>query len=815
VSQISIEQEIKKSYLEYSLSVIVGRAIPDVRDGLKPVHRRILYAMHELSNSWNRPYKKSARVVGDVIGKYHPHGDSAVYDALVRMAQDFSMRDTLVDGQGNFGSIDGDAAAAMRYTEVRMSKLTSEFLADIDKDTVGWRPNYDNSLQEPVVLPTKVPGLLLNGSAGIAVGMATNIPPHNLGELVDGTVLLLDNPNCTIEELSALIKGPDFPTGASIYGGKGLVDAYATGRGTIRIRGTAEVEETKTGRQSIIIREIPYALNKSSLVEKIAQLVNDRKIENVSDLRDESDRKGIRIVLDLKKGAVADIIINQLYKYTPLETSFGINMMAVVDNRPMLLNIKQILDYFLRHRREVIIRRTRFDLDKAEKRAHILEGLRIAVDNIDEVVQLIKTSSDPAQAKARLVERFELSEVQCQAILDMRLQRLTGLEHEKLLEEYGELLKKIEYYNSILNSDDVLRGVIRDELTEIKASFATPRKSVLIEQDPYDIDIEDLIADEDVVVTLTKRGYIKRVPLDSYQQQRRGGKGIAGTANTEGDMLQALLTTSNHQHLLLFTNQGRMHQLKVHRVPEASRYAKGAHIANLIPLEKDEYVAAALCVREFSDDKYFLFVTLRGMAKRTLASLYRNVRASGIKAVILREDDELIMVREIEHNDEVVLCTREGTAIRFSVTEVRPMGRTATGVKGIALRGSDVVVGAVVVPPQKEGEPDETWGHILTVAERGYGKRTAVGQYRLQSRGGRGVINMKVTPKTGLVQGAILTQDDDQLVMMTSGNKVIRIGVKDISVVGRATQGVRLASLDGGTLVGFDLVREENIEDAE
>ncbi len=815
MSQISIEQEIKKSYLEYSLSVIVGRAIPDVRDGLKPVHRRILYAMHELSNSWNRPYKKSARVVGDVIGKYHPHGDSAVYDALVRMAQDFSMRDTLVDGQGNFGSIDGDAAAAMRYTEVRMSRLTAEFLADIDKETVGWRPNYDNSLQEPVVLPTRVPGLLLNGSAGIAVGMATNIPPHNLGELVDGTIHLLDNPDCTIGELSALIKGPDFPTGASIYGGQGLADAYASGRGTIRIRGTAEIEETKSGRQSIVIREIPYALNKSSLVEKIAQLVNDRKIENVSDLRDESDRKGIRIVLDLKKGAVPDIIINQLYKYTPLESSFGINMMAVVDNRPMLLNLKQILEYFLRHRREVVIRRTRFDLDKAEKRAHILEGLRIAVDNIDEVVQLIKTSSDPGEAKARLMERFGLSEVQSQAILDMRLQRLTGLEHEKLLEEYRELLKKIEYFNSILNSDEVLKGVIRDELAEIKRTFATPRKSVLIEQDPYSIDIEDLIADEDVVVTLTRRGYVKRVPLDSYQQQRRGGKGIAGTANTEGDMLQALLTTSNHQHLLLFTNQGRMHQLKVHRVPEASRYAKGAHIANLIPLEKDEHVAAALSVREFAEDKYFLFVTLRGMVKRTLASLYRNVRASGIKAVLLREDDELIMVRQIEHNDEVVLCTREGTAIRFSVTEVRPMGRTASGVKGIALRGNDMVVGAVVVPPQKEGEPDETWGHILTVAESGYGKRTAVGHYRLQSRGGRGVINMKVTAKTGPVLGAILVQDDDQLVMMTSGNKVIRIGVKDISVVGRATQGVRLASLDGGALVGFDLVREENGEDAE
>jgi len=810
VSQISIEQEIKKSYLEYSLSVIVGRAIPDVRDGLKPVHRRILYAMHELSNSWNRPYKKSARVVGDVIGKYHPHGDSAVYDALVRMAQDFSMRDPLVDGQGNFGSIDGDAAAAMRYTEVRMARLTAEFLGDIDKDTVNWRANYDNSLQEPVVLPTKVPNLLLNGSAGIAVGMATNIPPHNLGELVDGTIHLLDNPDCTIGDLTAFIKGPDFPTAASLYGGRGLADAYATGRGTIRIRGTAEIEEAKNGRQSIVITEIPYAVNKSTLVEKIAQLVNDRKIEGVSDLRDESDRKGIRIVIDLKKGSIAEIIVNSLYKYTQLETSFGINMMAVVDNRPMLLNIKQILEHFLRHRREVILRRTRFDLDKAEKRAHILEGLRIAVDNIDEVVQLIKTSASPVEAKSRLMERFELSEIQSQAILDMRLQRLTGLEHEKLLEEYRELIKRIEYLNSILKSDEVLKGVIRDELAEIRKTFATPRRTVIIEQDPDAIDIEDLIADEDVVITFTRRGYIKRVPLDSYQQQRRGGKGIAGTATSEGDMLHSLLTTSNHQSLLLFTNQGRMHQLKVHRVPEGSRYAKGAHIANLIPLEKDEYVATALSVRDFAEDRYFLFVTKRGMVKRTLASLYRNVRSSGIKAVLLRDDDELIMVRQIDQTDEVVLCTREGTAIRFSVTEVRPMGRTASGVKGIALRGNDMVMGAVIVPPQKEGEPDETWGHILTVAERGYGKRTAVGQYRLQSRGGRGVINMKLTQKTGKVLGAILVQDDDQLVMMTSANKVIRIGVRDVSVVGRATQGVRLAALDnGGVLAAFDLVRED------
>jgi DNA gyrase subunit A len=802
---VTIEDEIRKSYLEYSLSVIIGRAIPDVRDGLKPVHRRILYAMHDLSNTWNRPYKKSARVVGDVIGKYHPHGDSAVYDALVRMAQQFSMRDTLVDGQGNFGSIDGDAAAAMRYTEVRMAKLASEFLADIEKQTVDFRANYDNTLQEPEVLPAKVPNLLLNGGSGIAVGMATNIPPHNLGELIDGTIHLLENPDCEMADLMRFIKGPDFPTGASVYCGQGLVDAYAAGRGTVKIRGEATVEESKRGKQSVVISEIPFALNKASLVEKIAGLVNERKIENVTDLRDESDRRGIRIVLELKRGAIPDIIINSLYKYTPLETSFGINMMAVAGGRPMLLSLKQVLSNFLDHRREVVIRRTRFDLDKCEKRAHILEGLRIAVDNIDKVVEIIRGSSNPAEAKTNLMAAFELSDVQAQAILDMRLQRLTGLERDKLLQEYNELIKRIEYLKSILANEDVLRGVIKEELEEVREGYATPRRTRLLDQDPSGIEIEDLIADDDVVITLSQRGYIKRVGLSNYQQQRRGGKGVAGVQTGDGDFIHAFLVTSNHQHLLLFTNLGRMYQIKVHQVPEGSRQAKGAHIANLLPLEKGESVATALTLREFTDDHYFLFVTRRGMVKRSELSLFRNCRSTGIRALNLREEDELIMVRVVDTSADVILATRKGQAIRFHCADIRSMGRTATGVKGIALRQGDAVVGGVVTGRNHRDE-------LFTVSELGFGKRTPVEQYRIQSRGGKGIINMRATPKTGDVLGVIMVGDQDEVVLLTSTNKIIRMSVSEVSLVGRATQGVRLVKMDnGGRVVGFDMVPDNSL----
>ncbi|MDL2316546.1 DNA gyrase subunit A [Desulfovibrio sp. OttesenSCG-928-A18] len=804
---VSIEKELRKSYLEYSLSVIIGRAIPDVRDGLKPVHRRILFAQHELGNAYNRPPKKSARVVGDVIGKYHPHGDSAVYDALVRLAQDFSMRDPLVDGQGNFGSIDGDAPAAMRYTEVRMSRLAGEFLADIDKDTVEFRPNYDNTLEEPSVLPTKVPNFLLNGTSGIAVGMATNVPPHNLGELCDAMLTLLEDPDCTVHDLMEHVRGPDFPTGGVVYAGKGLEDALTGGRGSVKVRGVVEVETRKKGAEAIVIKQIPYALNKSGLVEKIAALVNDRRIEGVSDLRDESDRRGIRIVLDLKRGTIPDIIINALYKFTPLETSFAYNMLAVVGNRPQLLNLKSSLAYFLEHRREVIIRRTRYELKRSEARAHILEGLRIALDNIDEVVALIRASKTPQEAKEGLVNRFALSEIQAQAILDMRLQRLTGLEHEKLLEEYRELLKKISYFKSILENEGVLRGVIRDEITELKDNYATPRKTVVELDDLAGIDIEDLIPDEDVVITLSRRGYIKRTTLDNYQQQRRGGKGIAGLHMGEDDVVQDFLTTSNHQFLLLFTNMGRMHQLKVHQVPEGSRTAKGAHIANLLPLEKDEWVTTALTVREFSPDQYFLFVTKKGMVKRSEASMYARCRKSGLIAVGLRENDELITVREVQENRQVILTTGAGLAIRFSCAEVRPMGRGASGVKGIALRGVDSVVACVIV------QEDDVDTSIMTISRNGYGKRTKLDLYRIQSRGGKGIINFRATSKTGPVIGAMPVADTDALLLLTSTNKIIRIGVEEIRSIGRATQGVRLVTMEhGAAVVGFDRI-DENSDD--
>jgi len=770
-----------------------------VRDGLKPVHRRILYAMHELSNYYNRPYKKSARVVGDVIGKYHPHGDSAVYDALVRMAQEFSMRDPIGDGQGNFGSIDGDSAAAMRYTEVRMSRLAGEFLADIEKETVGFRPNYDNSLEEPEVLPTKVPNLLLNGTSGIAVGMATNIPPHNLGELCDGLLLLLDTPSCSISDLIGCVKGPDFPTGASIYGGKGLIEAYSTGRGSIKIRGKVEIETRKKELQAVVIREIPYALNKSSLVEKIAALINDHRIDGVSDLRDESDRKGIRIVLDLRRGIIPDIVVNALYKYTPLESSFGINMMVVADNRPATLNLKQVLEHFLAHRREVILRRTAFDLRKSEERAHILEGLRIALDHIDEVVSIIRASKTPPEARDNLMARFSLSDRQAQAILDMRLQRLTNLERQKLIDEYNELIKLIEYLRSILENDEVLRGVIRDEITELKAKYATPRKTEILE-DLEGINILDLIPDEDVVITLSRRGYIKRTKIDNYQQQKRGGKGVAGVSTSADDFVQSFCATTNHQQLLLFTNLGRMFMLPVHQIPEGQRTAKGAHIANLLPMDKEEYIATALSIREFSEKSYFLFVTRRGMVKRSCTDLYKNCRSSGINAVTLREGDQLLMVREVGADAEVLLATEQGLSIRFRVSDIRPMGRTASGVKGIALKGADKVAAGVVVSANGRDE-------VLTVSANGYGKRTSIEHYPLRNRGGYGVINMRVTPKTGPVIGAVMVGQEDELLLLTSANKIIRLSVSGISAVGRATQGVTLVRMEGNVMVtGFDLV---------
>ncbi|GHU96009.1 DNA gyrase subunit A [Deltaproteobacteria bacterium] len=801
--QVSIEKELRKSYLEYSLSVIIGRAIPDARDGLKPVHRRIMFAQHELANNYNRPHKKSARIVGDVIGKYHPHGDSAVYDALVRMAQDFSMRDPLVDGQGNFGSVDGDAPAAMRYTEVRMSRLAQEFLNDLDKDAVDFRPNYDNTLLEPSVLPTKVPNLLLNGSSGIAVGMATKIPPHNLGELCGALQLLLDNPQCSVDDLMEFVKGPDFPTYGFVYAGKALSDAYHTGRGTVKVRGRVELEERKKGAQSIVIKEIPFALNKSSLVEKIAALVNDRKIDGIADLRDESDRNGIRIVIDLKRGVIADIVINSLYKFTSLETSFGINMLAVAENRPQLLTLKTALGHFVDHRREVVIRRTRFDLEKAQARAHILEGLQIAIDNIDAVVALIRASASPEEARLSLMRAFSLSEVQAKAILEMRLQRLTGLQREELQNEYNELLGKIEFFRSVLDNPEVLRNELKRELREIRETFATPRRTEVLTEALTGIDIEDLIPDEEVVITLSRRGYMKRTNLENYQQQKRGGKGITALLISEGDYVQEFLTTTNHQYLCLFTNRGRMLQLKAHQVPDGSRTAKGVHINNILPLEEGEWVTTVLALREFADDKYFLFVTRRGMVKCSAASLYARCRKTGIMAVGLREDDELVAVRPIRMDSHIVLATADGLAIRFACGDLRPLGRVATGVKGIALRRKDCVVAVVVLK-----EPDQST-EIMSISANGYGKRTSVDLYRLQSRGGKGVANFKVTAKTGKVLGAMPVRDNDGLVLLTSASKVVRIGVDEVRSMGRATQGVMLVRLDGGAcVVGFDRVDE-------
>ena len=805
---VDIEKELRQSYLAYSLSVIIGRAIPDARDGLKPVHRRILFAQSQMANTYNRPTKKSARVVGDVIGKYHPHGDSAVYDALVRMAQSFNMRDPLEDGQGNFGSIDGDSAAAMRYTEVRMSRLASEFLNDIEKNTVDFRPNYDGSEQEPEVLPTKVPNLLLNGSSGIAVGMATNIPPHNLGELCDALLRLIDEPECTVDDLIDLVHGPDFPTYGFVYAGQGLLDAYRTGRGVVKVRGRVEVEERKKGQQSVVIREIPYALNKSILVQKIAALINDHKLDGVTDLRDLSDKKGIRIILDLRRGTIPELVINGLYKYTPLETSFGINMLAVVDNKPQQLNLRSALSCFLDHRREVVIRRTRFDLDKAQARAHIVEGLLKALDIIDEIVSLIRSSETPLEAKSGLMERFGFTDVQAQSILDMRLQRLTGLERDKLLEEYRELEKLIAYLTSVLEDPEVLRGVLRDETRYIKETYATPRRTEIIMDELSGIDVEDLIPDEDVVITLSRRGYIKRTTLANYQQQKRGGKGIAGLHTSEDDFVQDFLTTTNHQYLLLFTNKGRMHQLKVHQVPEGSRTAKGMHIANLFPLEKDEWVANALAVREFSDNKYFLFTSRQGMVKRSNASLYARCRKSGLIALGLKEGDELIAVREVTESDHVVLATAHGMAIRFAMSDARPMGRSASGVKGVGLRSGDRVVACVTV---KDGDSSTM---IMSVSALGYGKRTKIDLYRLQSRGGIGLINFKVSPKTGEVIEAKPVSDTDSLVLLTSTNKIIRLSVEEVRSVGRAAMGVRLVRLDeGATVSGFDTVADNGEEE--
>ncbi len=784
-----ISAELKKSYLDYAMSVIIGRALPDVRDGLKPVHRRILYAMHELKNDYNKPYKKSARIVGDVIGKYHPHGDTAVYDTIVRMAQDFSMGYPLIDGQGNFGSVDGDSPAAMRYTEIRLTRLAHELMADIEKETVDFVPTYDNSMEEPSVLPSKVPNLLINGSAGIAVGMATNIPPHNLGEVVDALIALVRNPNATVAELMEYIPGPDFPTSGFICGRKGIKAAYETGRGIIRMRARATVEQVARGkREQIIVTELPYQVNKAKLVEKIATLVRDKKVEGISAVRDESDRQGMRIVIELKKDGFAQVVLNHLYKHTAMESSFGIILLAIVNGRPELLNLKEALAHFLQHRKTVIIRRTTYELRKAEERAHILEGLKIAIDNLDEVVALIRGSKTPSEAREGLMERFGLSQIQAQAILDMKLQRLTGLELEKILEEYRQILETIKRLKAILASDQLVLDIIEKELTELKEQFALPRRTEIIGA-PDEINIEDLIVEEDMVVTVSHNGYIKRNPVSIYRSQRRGGKGVTGLSSKQDDFVERLFIASTHDYFLCLSNLGRLYWLKVHEIPQASRTSRGKALVNLLPLDREanEHIAAVVPVRTFEEDKFVVMATRKGLVKKTSLEAFSRPKSKGIIAAIVKENDEIIAAAITDGNADIFLGTRNGLSIRFHESDVRPMGRTAAGVRGIKLANDDEVVAMEVIT-----DHDAT---LFTVTEKGYGKRTPVGEYRLQSRAGKGVINLKTTMKVGRVVGVILVHDNDEVMLIGASGNIIRMGVRDVRIIGRSTQGVRLIKI--------------------
>jgi DNA gyrase subunit A len=804
-SQINIEQEMKTSYLDYSMSVIVGRALPDVRDGLKPVHRRILYAMFREGLLHNKKYSKSAGVVGEVLKKYHPHGDSAVYDTMVRMAQDFNMRYPLVDGQGNFGSVDGDPAAAYRYTEARLTKLAEELLADIDKETVDFAPNFDDTTVEPSVLPTRVPNLLINGSAGIAVGMATNIPPHNLSEVVDGLVMMIDNPEVTIPELMTAIKGPDFPTAGYIHGYEGIKQAFTTGRGIIQMRARAKIEEGKGDRESIIVTELPYQVNKARLLERIAELVQEKKITGISEIRDESDREGMRIAIDLKKGEISTVILNQLFKHTAMQSTFGVIMLALVNNQPRVLNLRKLLSNFIQHRREVVVRRTKYDLKKAEERAHILLGLKIALENLDAVIALIKASANPEEAKNGLVREFKLSEIQAQAILDMRLQRLTGLERDKIIAEYEEVLKEIARLNEILASDALVMKIIRDELLAIKAEYGDPRRTEIVAE-TSEIDIEDLIKDEEMVITISHAGYIKRNPLTTYRAQKRGGKGKIGMETKEEDFVERLFTATAHNYILFFTNKGRVYWLKVHQIPEAGRQAKGKAIVNLIQISQDERVTAALPIRAFTPDHFILMATKQGIIKKTELESYSHPRPSGIIAITLEEGDELISAEITDGRRDVFLGTRDGLSIRFSETDVREIGRTGKGVIGIRLDERNEVKGMEIV------RDDST---ILTVTENGYGKRSTLEDYRSQGRGGKGIITIKITEKNGRVIGLAQVSEEDELILITSNGKVLRIRASDISVQGRNTQGVRLFDIDeGDKVVSFaKLVEREDEKD--
>ncbi|SFV52633.1 DNA gyrase subunit A [hydrothermal vent metagenome] len=791
--EILIEDSMQSSYLAYSMSVIVGRALPDARDGLKPVHRRILYAMEDLHLSHRSPYKKSARIVGDVIGKYHPHGDNSVYDALVRMAQDFSMQAPLVDGQGNFGSVDGDNAAAMRYTEARMTKIAEELLSDLDKDTVDFVPNYDDSMSEPDVLPTRVPNLLLNGSSGIAVGMATNIPPHRLEELVDALVLRIDNPASTVEDMMMVVKGPDFPTGGIIFGKKGIIDAYTTGRGRIKIRAKTHIEETKN-KEIIIIDELPFQVNKSRLIENIAQLVRDKHIEGISEIRDESDREGMRVVIELKRDAMSEIVINNLFKQTQMQVTFGIIMLAINNKEPKVFNLMELFDIFLKHRKTVVIRRTIFDLEKARARAHILEGLKIAVDNIDEVIKIIRASSDDADASENLMARFKLSEIQTKAILEMRLRRLTGLAIEKIETELAELLKLIAELESILKSEDKINQIIREELVEIKDKFAIPRRTEIVD-DYDDIDIEDLIPNEPMVVTITHRGYIKRVPVKLYEKQHRGGKGKTAVTTYDDDFIESFFTSNTHDTLMFVTDRGQLYWLKVYKIPEGSRTAKGKAVVNLINLQKDEKIMAIIPTTDFEDDKGLVFFTKNGIVKRTNLSEYSNIRSNGVRAINLDEDDEIVSASIVKPDTKwLFVATKKGLCIRFKVEDAREIGRVSRGVTAIKFKiDGDYVCGAITI----ENEDDE----LLMLSEKGLGKRTSASEYREQNRAGKGVISMKLTSKTGDVVGVVAVAEDKDLMCLTSVGKMIRVDMEQIRKAGRNTSGVKVVTVEKKDIV--------------
>ncbi len=807
LAQIAIEDEMRSSYLDYAMSVIVGRALPDVRDGMKPVHRRILYGMNEMGLAHNRAYRKSAKIVGEIMGNYHPHGDSAIYDTLVRMAQDFNMRYMLVDGQGNYGSMDGDPPAAMRYTEARMTRMAEEMLADIDKETVDFGPNYDESRTEPLVLPARAPNLLINGAGGIAVGYATNIPPHNVAEAINGLITLIDDPETTIAQLMKDIPGPDFPTAGFIYGTGGIKQAYETGRGLLTLRAKVNVEvDERTDRNRLIVTEIPYQVNKATLIEKIADLTQDKKMEGISDLRDESDRDGVRIVIELKKNEIPQVVLNNLFKHTQLQTTFGVIMLALVNNRPEVLNLKQVLEHFVAHRREVVVRRTAFELRKAEERAHILEGLKIAIDNLDAVIKLIRGSASPEAARGGLMRQFLLSEAQSSAILDMKLQRLTQLERNKLIEEYQELLKRIEYFKSVLASEPLVRKIIKDELLAVKEAYKDERRTQIVKEEA-EISVEDLIAVEEVVVTVSHAGYIKRNPVSLYRAQRRGGKGKIGMGVRDEDFVETLFTASTHDYLLFFTDAGKVYWLKVHELPEAGRAAKGKALVNLLALKNDEKVTATLPVKEFLADQFVIMATKQGIIKKTELSAYGNPRVGGIIALTLDEGDKLIGVQITDGSREILLGTKQGIVIRFKEDEARPMGRTAHGVRGITLEEGNEVIGMETITP------DSTTA-ILTITEGGFGKRTPVAEYRIQGRAGKGIISVKTTEKTGLAVGFLQVRDDDEIMLMAAMGKILRCKVNDIREIGRNTQGVRVLELDGEAdrVVGVARIAEHEEE---